>query len=129
MFFMNAKSRKVGLCLVVTALVLASLIYFLDPFQTALERGQTEKVRADLNAISQGLVTYKDLNGFLPSTSQGLRALVTKPPGDPAPAHWLQLMSKVPTDSWGHAYQYVQPGKHNPDGFDLYSTGDRAAKQ
>ncbi len=125
---MNVKLIKIGLCLTGIALVLASLIYFLNPFQTALERAQIEKVRVDLYAISQSLTAYKDLNGFLPSTSQGLEALTTKPSGDPMPKNWFQLMSEVPTDPWGNTYKYTLPGKHNPKGFDIYSTGGPSGK-
>ena len=26
-------------------------------------------------------------------------------------------------DPWGHAYQYLNPGKHNANGYDIYSMG------
>ena len=114
---------KVGLCLTGIALVLASLIYFLNPFPTAIEQAEIAKIGADISGISQSLMTYKQMNGFLPSTSQGLEALVTKPSGDPMPENWYQFWERLPVDPWGNAYRYEQPGKHHPKGFDVYTTG------
>jgi general secretion pathway protein G len=33
------------------------------------------------------------------------------------------LTEKVAPDPWGNEYQYAYPGKHNPDEFDVWSTG------
>jgi general secretion pathway protein G len=104
-------------------LVVWKVVSPLNPFQTAVERAELARVEADLQAISVGLKTYKMLNGFFPSPSQGLDALVTKPSGDPVPRKWLQIMTEVPLDPWGNAYRYKLPGTHNPKSFDLYSTG------
>ena len=110
------------------ALVLAGLIYFLNPFPTALEQAELVKAKADVSSISGSLVTYRSLNGFFPSSSQGLEALVIKPLGDPMPKKWFQFMAYIPVDPWGNPYRYEQPGKHNPKGFDVYSTGGPRSK-
>ena len=31
--------------------------------------------------------------------------------------------SDVPLDPWDNPYQYMSPGIHNPDGFDVWSFG------
>ena len=85
---MKATLIKVGRCLLLLALVSAGLIYSLGPFPTAMELGQNAKVKADLSAISQCLMAYENLIGFLPSTSQGLEALTAKPSVEPIPKHW-----------------------------------------
>jgi general secretion pathway protein G len=38
---------------------------------------------------------------------------------------WKQggYIDHIPNDPWGNAYQYRQPGQHNPEGFDVFSTG------
>ncbi|SRR5581483_9059495 len=84
---------------------------------------QDVRVRSDLESISTQLKLYQSFNGFLPTSQQGLQALVTRPDTDPKPTQWRQLFEKLPKDPWQNDYVYVQPGKHNPNSFDLYSAG------
>ena len=86
------------------------------------------RVRADIQAISTQLKLYESVNGFVPTTEQGLQALVTPPESDPKPTRWYQLFKELPQDPWGNSYIYVAPGRKNPTSFDLYSAGqDRKA--
>ena len=85
-------------------------------------------VRADVNAIGTQLKLYESVNGFYPTTEQGLQALVTQPSTEPRPSHWYQLFKEIPKDPWGNNYIYLNPGRKNPNGYDLYSAGpDRKA--
>lgn len=85
-------------------------------------------VRADIQAISTQLKLYESMNGFLPTTEQGLQALVTQPSSEPKPNRWYQLFKEIPKDPWGNNYIYLSPGRKNPTGYDLYSAGpDRKA--
>lgn len=84
---------------------------------------QDTRVDADVQTISTQLKLYSATNGFYPSTEQGLKGLVQRPDTEPRPRQWRQLLEKVPRDPWQEEYVYVSPGKHNPDGFDLYSKG------
>src|SRR3954467_12648019 len=85
-------------------------------------------VRADVQAIGTQLKLYESVNGFLPTTDQGLQALVTQPSTEPKPTRWYQLFKEIPKDPWGSNYIYLCPGRKNPSGFDLYSAGpDRKA--
>ena len=85
-------------------------------------------VRADVNAIGTQLKLYESVNGFYPTSEQGLQALVTPPSSEPRPSHWYQLFKEVPKDPWGSNYIYLNPGRKNPNGYDLYSAGpDRKA--
>lgn len=120
---MNAKLLKIGVYLAGIALIVASLIYFLDPFLSAMDVARDARLKIDIASVSMSLAVYKDRNGTLPSTSQGLEALVARPSGNPVPKDWQQLMANVPTDAWGNAYRYERPGKHHPESFDLYTTG------
>ncbi len=81
------------------------------------------RVRADVQAISTQLKLYESVNGFLPTTEQGLQALVTPPESDPRPTRWYQLFKDLPQDPWNNNYIYVSPGRKNPTGYDLYSAG------
>ncbi|MBA3386179.1 MAG: type II secretion system major pseudopilin GspG [Chthoniobacterales bacterium] len=87
------------------------------------------RVRADIQAISTQLKLYESVNGFVPTTEQGLQALVTPPESDPKPTRWYQLFKELPQDPWSNNYVYLSPGRKNPSGFDLYSAGqDRKAE-
>ena len=81
------------------------------------------RVRADLQSISTQLKLYESVNGFVPTSEQGLNALVTPPESDPKPTRWYQLFKELPQDPWGMNYIYVAPGRKNPNSFDLYSAG------
>src|SRR5437763_4514050 len=80
-------------------------------------------VRSDVQAIGTQLKLYESVNGFLPTTEQGLQALVTQPSTEPKPTRWYQLFKEVPKDPWGNNYIYLSPGRRNPTGYDLYSAG------
>lgn len=81
---------------------------------------QDTRIKADIQTISTQLMIYQATNGHAPSSDEGLKALLEKRP--------RQLMKEIPTDPYGEKYEYVNPGRHNPDGFDLFSKGkDRVA--
>jgi general secretion pathway protein G len=90
--------------------------------------GRPDEARAtrtlqDIRAIGAALDLYRLDNFSYPTTEQGLDALVTKPTGLPAGAHWKQggYLDQVPTDAWGRSYMYLKPGVHGE--YDLYSFG------
>ncbi len=80
-------------------------------------------IQADIQAIKSQLRTYEAMNGFLPTTEQGLQALVTKPDSDPVPQRWTQFFEKLPKDPYGNNYIYRNPGTKNTNGYDLFSAG------
>jgi general secretion pathway protein G len=85
-------------------------------------------VRADVQAIGTQLKLYESMNGFYPTTEQGLQALVTQPDTEPKPSRWYQLFKDVPKDPWQNPYIYRCPGIKNPTSYDLFSAGpDRIA--
>src|ERR1051325_11928577 len=48
-------------------------------------------VRADIQSIGTQLMQYNAMNGFYPTTEQGIEALVTRADSDPRPTRWYQL--------------------------------------
>src|SRR3569623_70381 len=79
---------------------------------------------ADIRTLETNLVRYRNMAGCLPSQEQGLEALVKRPSGDPIPTDWHALMDRrALIDPWGHPYQYRNPGKNKPDGYDVFSLG------
>jgi general secretion pathway protein G len=108
------------LVVMIIGVILAAAIHFMAP---DLGIAQDVRVKADIDAITTQLKIYQSLNGFLPTTEQGLQALVTRPDSDPKPTEWHQLMDHMPMDPWQNPYFYENPGKHNQNSFDLYSAG------
>lgn len=70
------------------------------------------------------LTTYRIHMGDYPSTSEGLEALIRKPPtkGDRWHGPYIEG-GKIPLDPWGEPYQYANPGTRNKGGYDLWSKG------
>ena len=88
--------------------VLAALIV-----PNVLDRADDARVmaaRTDVNNLSQALKLYKLDNQRLPTTEQGLQALIVKPTAAPVPASWKVYLDKLPNDPWGRPYQYLNPG-------------------
>ncbi len=108
------------LVLTIIGLLMGLVIYSLSGVTGDAQR---QKAQADILTLREGLTAYQMECGSLPSTDQGLKALWSKPTVEPLPQHWSRQMDGEVLDPWGHSYQYVNPGKHNPDSYDLYSMG------
>ena len=111
---------EIMLVVMIIALLAGSAIYLMGG---NLGIAQDVRAHADIQAIETQLKMYQAFNGFLPTTEQGLQALVARPDTDPKPTQWHQFLPKVPLDPWQHPYVYENPGKHNADSYDLYSAG------
>lgn len=111
---------EIMLVLGIIAVLVGSAIYLLVG---NIDVARQSRVDADFQAISTQLRTYEMQNMRMPTTAQGLEALVRRPSAEPAPRRWIQLMERVPLDPWGEPYLYGNPGKLNPKGFDLISKG------
>src|ERR1700736_394027 len=111
-----------GIMLVVTIipLLLGAAIYKLGG---NVEYSRHTRVKADIQGINTQLKLYESMNGFFPTTEQGLQALVVQPDTDPKPTRWYQLFQESPKDPWQNNYVYRCPGTKNPNGFDLFSAG------
>jgi len=75
--------------------------------------------------ISPTLLQYKTDTGSHPTTTQGLTALISAPPGV---SHWRGPYIKItaiPLDPWKNSYHYAFPSTHGrPAGnFDCWSNG------
>ena len=111
---------EIMLVVIIIALLGGAAVYYMGG---NVGIAQDTRVKSDLQAISTQLKLYQALNGFLPTTEQGLKALVTQPTSEPKPKQWREFFTKIPQDSWNSDYHYVTPGKHNPNTFDLFSAG------
>jgi general secretion pathway protein G len=129
---MRIKKRQSAFTLLEIMLVISIIVILLGVAinklgnTTGMAKGVA--VQADLQAISTQLKLYESMNGYLPTTEQGLQALVSQPSTEPRPQRWYQLFKEMPRDPWGNNYIYLSPGRKNPTGYDLYSAGpDRKA--
>ena len=83
--------------------------------------------KQDIASLLQALKLYKLDNHRLPSTEQGLQALVTKPSSPPVPSNWKSdgYLDRLPKDPWGNPYQYLSPGLNGD--IDVFSFGSDGA--
>ena len=100
----------------VVVVILAILAAIIVPrILSRPEQARKTAAKQDILSIQNALSLYKLDNGFYPSTSQGLQALVSKPTGAPVPGNWAAggYLKKVPVDPFKQQpYQYAHPGTH-----------------
>src|SRR6266513_2457695 len=105
------KRKQQGFTLLEIMLVVSIIVIILGVAISKLGNttaiAKAMRVQADVQAIKTQLQLYESMNGFYPTTEQGLQALVTQPDKDP----------------WGNGYIYRCPGLKHPSGYDLYSAG------
>jgi general secretion pathway protein G len=110
---------EIMLVLGIIAVLVGSAIYMLVG---NIDVAKEQRVESDIEAISMQLRTYEMLNYRMPSTEQGLQALVSQPSTEPRPRRWKQHMKSAPLDPGGNEYVYRNPGKGGT-GFEIYSLG------
>jgi len=86
-----------------------------------------KKAKFDINTLETAILRYKIDNMTIPTQSQGLEALVNRPSGDPVPKQWMQYVKPSFCGPLGRRYQFRNPGKHNPTGYDIFTTAPTEA--
>jgi general secretion pathway protein G len=129
---MRTQRKQQGFTLLEIMLVVSIIVIILGVAISKLGNttgiAKDVRVEADIQSIKTQLQLYESVNGFYPTTEQGLQALVTQPQNDPRPTRWYQFFKELPKDPWGSNYIYRCPGLKDPSGYDLYSAGpDRQA--
>ena len=119
-----------GLATSIAAVVLGLLIAatmvmifdFSHRFKDTAQQARIVAARADIANIEVAINAFQLDCGRLPSTEEGLRALLDQPS---AATGWKgpYLKRGTPADPWGNLYLYQCPGQHNPSRYDLYSFG------
>ena len=84
------------------------------------EQARRMKAKVDIRNIESSLALFKTDTGGFPTTSQGLKALVS----DPGIKGYNPdgYLNKTPLDPWDNRYIYLSPGVHGKD-YDLESYG------
>lgn len=115
--------RIQGLTLIEIMLVLilfavgASIVFRV--YLSVYEPTKPVKTERGMLLIENAMKFYKLDNGFYPTNSQGIKALVTKPTTPPIPLHWKKYLKAIPLDPTGKPYLYANPGKNGE--IDIYS--------
>jgi general secretion pathway protein G len=127
--FQERRASTAAFTLIEMVLVLAILALLIGAGAMGLKNvfrtGQETKAKLDIKALNAALRMYEIDAGFLPTTEQGLKALVEQPTTQPVPRRWKVQLSKPEQliDPWGKPYEYRRPGVKNSDGFDVWSLG------
>ncbi len=96
--------------LLVVIVIIGMLAAYVGPkYFSQLSKSEVELTRAQIEAFTKALDSFRLDVGRYPTTEEGLGALVTQPP---ALAKWNgpYLGKDVPLDPWSHPYQYLSPG-------------------
>lgn len=112
--------------IILVVIIIATLSAMVVPRLTGRsEQARQAATKADIEVnIPTALKLYELDNGFLPTTDQGLQALLQKPTTSPMPENWNgPYLEKLPVDPWGRPYQYQSPGANRPHDYDLSSLG------
>jgi general secretion pathway protein G len=107
--------------LLVVMVIIGLLAGYVGPkYFSQIGKSEIKVARAQIDAFDKALDQYRLDTGHYPNTSQGMNALMVKPANEPK---WdgPYLKKALPSDPWGNAYQYRQPGEHGE--YDLYSYG------
>ena len=118
--------RRAGFTLVEMLLVLVILAVLaaivIPKFSGRTQQAKVTAAQSQISSIETALDAFEVDNGFYPTGSGGLAALVDQPANAPS---WKgpYLKKGVPLDPWGNAYIYTCPGKNNPSSYDLMSMG------
>lgn len=94
--------------------------YVAPRYFSQVGKSEVKIAKAQIDAFEKALEAYRLDVGHLPSTSEGLEALMEAPAGE---TKWQgpYLKRAAPLDPWGEPYQYQAPGEHGD--YDLLSLG------
>lgn len=107
--------------LIVVIVILGLLAAVVGPKITGKLAQSKEKIaKIQITQIEGALQVFSFEIGRLPTTAEGLEALVSNPSNSDT-WHGPYLEKGLPKDPWGRPYLYRCPGVHGD--FDLFSTG------
>ena len=111
--------------LVVMAILALLATLAVPAYFSRADQARVEKVETDFATVATALSLYRLDNGMVPTTEQGLRALVEKPAIGPEPRRFRAggYLRELPADPWGNPYVYLAPSRDGAREFELLSRG------
>lgn len=109
--------------LVVILLISLLAVFVVPQYLDRMEGGRRNAAQAQIALVEQHLSVFFVDCGRYPTQVEGLQALRTAPPG--LADKWKGPYGKEShlIDPWGNSFAYFQPGKENPQSFDIVSYG------
>jgi general secretion pathway protein G len=105
----------------ILAVILGGALLFAPRFKGRSEQAKIAAAHVDIDNLQVALDAFELDFGRYPSTEECLKVLID-PPQDPT--RWRgPYLKRSPKDAWGNSYMYRFPGRHNTNGYDLYSFG------
>src|SRR4051794_12680121 len=97
----NAGFTLLEIMLVVSIIILllGGAIY---KMRGSLDTAKIARAQGDISSMAIPLTAYEALGGTLPSTAQGLKAIVERPTSEPRPRMWNKGMDSLPKDPWNN---------------------------
>ncbi len=108
----------------VVIFIIATMAAFVAPqIFGQRDTAQIKKAAVDIQQLEGALEMYRLQTNMLPTTEQGLEALVSAPTLDPIPRTYPDdgFIKRLPVDPWGNSYVLLNPGEVGK--FDIYSFG------
>jgi len=92
-----------------------------------VKKGKENAARVAISGLEQSLNGFNLDCGFFPTTEQTLGSLIEAPTIGRAcknfdKAGYLKQKA-IPKDPWNNEFNYAAPGQHNPESYDLSSSG------
>jgi general secretion pathway protein G len=115
---------EIVITLTIIAILASGSIYLL---KGQIDSAKDTRVDSDLQAIGLALQSYESRALRMPTTEQGLMALVEKPTLEPIPENYRAFMEEMPKDPWGQPYKYRFPAQKSKKSYDLWTAGPDGA--
>jgi general secretion pathway protein G len=121
----SRSKRSAGFTLVellVVLVILGLLAALVAPrVLSYLGSSKTKAAHLQITSFASALDLYRLDNQGIPTSAEGLRALIEKPTSATTWNGPYLAQGKVPKDPWGNDYHYAAPGQHGE--YDLFSLG------
>ena len=107
----NAVRRAFTLTELMVVIVIIGLLASVATIsvRTYMTHSRQNIARSEIATVCNALELYLTIQGRYPTNDEGIDILVQKT--DKAPDG---ILTKLPVDPWGHAYQYIYPGRNTP---------------
>lgn len=113
----------VELMVVIFIIALLSVVVLIN-VRPSQDKAMVVAARADISTLEQAMDMYRLDMATYPGQAEGLSALKSPPANLALPQNYRSggYVKDLPTDPWGHPYQYQVPGRDGRP-FEIFSLG------